>query len=299
MTATGDCTIIAHVTAVQNVNSWSKAGVMIRESLATNAANAYVAVTPGNGVTWQYRSSTGGNTGYNNTSGLSAPYWVKLARSGNTFTGYRSPDGVTWTPQGTNAFTIASAVYVGLALTSHDSANLATATFDNVTAPGWPNSAPPPAPVGLTATVGSGQAALIWQASSTATSYNVKRSLTNGGPYAVIATLTTTNYTDPGLVNGTSYYYVVSALNLAGESTNSMPASATPQAPPTLMISQAGGNFTFSWPVASAGFTLQASTNLAPGSWVTVASPAPQIVDTNYLFTLPATNPMQFFRLSK
>jgi endoglucanase len=230
VTATGDCTIIARVISLQNINSWSKAGVMIRESLAANAANAYVAVTPGNGVTWQYRSSTGGGTSYNNTSGLSAPYWVKLVRSGNTFTGYRSPDGVTWTPQGTNTFTIASTVYVGLALTSHDSANLATATFDNVTAPGWPNSAPPPAPHGLTATVGNGQAALIWLASSSATSYNVKRSTINGGPYAIIANVTTTNYTDPGLNNGTNYYYVVSALNLAGESANSVQAGGTPQA---------------------------------------------------------------------
>ena len=86
--------MIARVTSVQNIDPWSKAGVMIRESLATNAANAFIAVTPGNGVTWQYRSSTGGSTTDNNaTGGLSAPYWVKLVRSGNTFTGYRSPDG--------------------------------------------------------------------------------------------------------------------------------------------------------------------------------------------------------------
>ena len=100
MTATGDCTIIARVASVQNVNPWSKAGVMIRASLDANAANAFIAVTPGNGVTWQYRSSTGGGTTWNNTSGLSAPYWVKLVRSGNIFTGYRSSDGTNWTQQG-------------------------------------------------------------------------------------------------------------------------------------------------------------------------------------------------------
>ena len=74
---TGDCTLIARVASVQNANAWSKAGVMIRESLNANAANAFIAVTPGNGVTWQYRSSTGGGTTYNNTGGLNAPYWIK------------------------------------------------------------------------------------------------------------------------------------------------------------------------------------------------------------------------------
>src|SRR5205085_468597 len=100
---------------------WSKAGVMIRESLAANAINAFIAVTPGNGVTWQTRSTTGGNSGNAATGSLVAPYWVKLVRSGNTFTGYRSPDGITWTQQGTATITMASAAYVGLVLTSHNS----------------------------------------------------------------------------------------------------------------------------------------------------------------------------------
>jgi len=55
---------------------------------------------------------------------------------------------------------------------------------------------------------------------------------------------------------------------------------------------------TVSWPVAAASFTLQSSTNLMAGNWVTVSSPLPQIAGTNYQIALPATNRIQFFRLS-
>jgi len=88
----------------------------------------------------------------------------------------------------------------------------------------------PAAPSGLQATAGSAQVSLTWSASSGATSYNVKRATTTGGPYTTIASPATTNYTDTGLTNGTAYYYVVSAVNSAGESANSAQVSATPAA---------------------------------------------------------------------
>ncbi|MBO9599303.1 MAG: fibronectin type III domain-containing protein, partial [Cohnella sp.] len=87
----------------------------------------------------------------------------------------------------------------------------------------------PAAPTGLTATAGNAQAALSWTASTGATSYTVKRATTTGGPYTNVATgVTTTSYTDTGLTNGTTYYYVVSATNSAGSSSNSAQVSATP-----------------------------------------------------------------------
>jgi enterochelin esterase-like enzyme/fibronectin type 3 domain-containing protein/regulation of enolase protein 1 (concanavalin A-like superfamily) len=228
---TGDCTIVARVTSVQpaDANAWAKAGVMIRGSTNANAANAFIAVTPGNGVTCQFRSSTGAATGNSSTSGLNAPYWIKLVRSGNTFTGYSSPDGASWVQRGTATFTIAATASVGLALCSHDTNTLCAATFDNVTVPGWSPLAVPPVPGGLVATAGIGQAALSWTASSNVTIYNVKRALTTGGPYTLVATgVTTTNYTDTNLVGLTTYDYVVSALNAGGESANSAQASVTP-----------------------------------------------------------------------
>jgi fibronectin type 3 domain-containing protein len=87
----------------------------------------------------------------------------------------------------------------------------------------------PPAPTGLTATAGNAQVALAWTASLGATSYNVKRSLTTGGPYnTAVASPTQTNYSDTTVTNGTPYYYVVTAVNAAGQSGNSNQASATP-----------------------------------------------------------------------
>lgn len=86
---------------------------------------------------------------------------------------------------------------------------------------------PPAAPTGLTATAGRRKITLNWNASSGATGYNVKRSNVSGGPYAVIqANVTTTTYTDSNLPQGATYYYVVSAVNSAGESGNSNQASA-------------------------------------------------------------------------
>ena len=89
---------------------------------------------------------------------------------------------------------------------------------------------PPAAPTNLAATAGNGQVALTWSASSGATSYNVKRATTSGGPYATVGSTAGTSFTNTGLTNGTIYFFVVSALNAAGESMNSGPVSATPQA---------------------------------------------------------------------
>lgn len=300
LSATGNCTLTARVTAMDQVNVWSKAGVMIRESLNANSVNAYIAVTPSNGVSFQYRSTTGGNSANNNTTGLNAPYWVRLVRSGNTFTAYRSPNGVSWTQQGSaTTINMASTVYVGLAVTSHDSSSLCAAAFDNVTMPGWLNWTVPLAPTGLSGVAENGQAALTWLASSNATSYNVKRSLANGGPYSVVASVTTTNLADTSLMNGVTYYYVVSALNPAGESANSTQVSLVPR--PPLSLTQTTTNLTLSWPLASAGFTLQSRTNLVSGNWENVTSPAPQVVGDQWQVELPlsAEPATIYYRLMK
>src|SRR5499426_2644051 len=109
----------------------------------------------------------------------------------------------------------------------------ASASFDDflVTSIGGGGGTPPPPPTALAATPGNAQVSLSWNASTGATSYNVKRSTTSGGPYTTVATgVTATGFTNTGLTNGTTYFFVVSAVNAAGESANSNQASATPTA---------------------------------------------------------------------
>ncbi len=127
----------------------------------------------------------------------------------------------------------------------------------------------PPAPSGLTATGGNAQVALSWGASSGATSYNVKRSLTSGSGYSTIASTSSTAYTDTAVTNGTTYYYVVTAVNGSGESGNSNQASATPSnnTSSQLLLNPGFESGSASW-TATAGVITNSSSEAAHGgSW--------------------------------
>jgi len=110
-------------------------------------------------------------------------------------------------------------------------------TIDTGGTPPPPDTIPPAAPTGLTATGGDGQVILDWANNSEPdlAGYNVYRGTTNGGPYSKVnsSLVTTSAYTDTGLANGTPYFYVVTAVDLStNQSANSNEASATPQAAP-------------------------------------------------------------------
>ncbi len=87
----------------------------------------------------------------------------------------------------------------------------------------------PTAPADLVATAGNGFVSLDWNGATNALGYNISRSLTNNGVFAtLIGSTAATNYTDAGVVNRMTYYYVVSGINGAGVGSRSLPAFATP-----------------------------------------------------------------------
>jgi PKD repeat protein len=135
-TLDGNGEIIARVGSLQNADPWTKAAVMIREDLVGTAPNAAAVVTPGNGMIFQSRVTRGGiSTSIKGFAGA-APQWIRLVRSGNTLSGYYSVNGTAWTLMGSSTVAMASRVYIGLAVTSHNPSVSASATFTNVTTTG-------------------------------------------------------------------------------------------------------------------------------------------------------------------
>jgi fibronectin type 3 domain-containing protein len=175
-------------------------------NLAATAGNAQVALT--------WSASTGATS-----------YHVKRSTSSGAETQIAAPAGTSYTDtsvtNGTKYFYVVSAV----------NATGESANSNEVNATPTAPAQAPPTPTNLAATGGNAQVALTWSASTGATSYNVKRSTTNGSGYVTVSSPTSTSYTDTGVTNGTTYYYVVSAVNGTGESANSSQVSAIPSAP--------------------------------------------------------------------
>ncbi|MFM1767755.1 MAG: hypothetical protein RJA22_284 [Verrucomicrobiota bacterium] len=153
-------------------------------------------------------------------------------------------------------------------------------------------SQPPATPAGVVASAGDTQVGVRWRASTGATGYNVKRAATSGGPYTTLAAgVTTTNYLDTGLVNGTPYYYVVSAFNTAGESANSSQVTATPQPPqppaaPTALAATAGkGRISLKWtqsatPGTRSNIIYRATSSAGPFAILAAVTPRTTYTDT-------------------
>jgi hypothetical protein len=130
---------------------------------------------------------------------------------------------------------------------------------------------------GLAATPGNAQVALTWTPAMNATSYNVGRSATSGGPYTTIASVSAANYTDTNVVNGLTYFYVVTAVSGGGAAPNSNEASAMP-----LIVAYAVncggpavGSFAADAYYSPAGSTFSTSAAIDTGG---VLNPAPMAV---------------------
>jgi hypothetical protein len=129
MPLTGDGWVVADVTSVQYITSWTKAGVMMRETLDPGSRHAFMLVSAGKGLAFQRRVNSN-NVSTSTPGGSGAPpRYVRLRRSGNTFTSAFSVDGANWTTVGSETIAMPSTIYVGLAVSSHVAGTLATAKF--------------------------------------------------------------------------------------------------------------------------------------------------------------------------
>ena len=181
------------------------------------AAPTNLSATAGNQQVTLIWTASGGATSYNVKRGTA---------SGGPYTTVGSPAGTTYADTSlTNATAYYYVVTAVNATGESGNSNQATAT------PAAAPTAPAP-PLNLTATGGNQQISLAWTASTGANSYHVKRAATNGGPYTTVAAPAGTSYADTTVTNGTTYYYVVTAVSASGESANSNQASATPSTPP-------------------------------------------------------------------
>ncbi|MGD8499975.1 MAG: discoidin domain-containing protein, partial [Phycisphaerales bacterium] len=146
----GAGSIVAQVLSVENTDDWAKAGVMIRETLDADSRFAAVYITPTktdgtaeNGCRFQMRALTGGSATSDTSvatdeqKAIVAPYWVKLERTATgEFNAYYSSDPATdpwhlmvWSPR---LIQMTDNVYIGLALTSHNSDAVCKAEFSDI-----------------------------------------------------------------------------------------------------------------------------------------------------------------------
>jgi fibronectin type 3 domain-containing protein len=219
-----------------------------------------LSATPGNARVTLAWNAASGATSYRVRRGTATggPYTTVATVASTTWTNAGLANGTTY------YYVVASTDASG------DSANSAPVSATPHLPP------PPPAPTGLITKRGAGQVTLAWNASSGAASYNVKIATVSGGPYGTITGTTTLNYTSTGLANGTTYYFVVSAVNAGGESPNSAQVSAKPLAPPTGLTATPGSKkVSLSWN-ASAGASLYRvrRATASGGPYGTVASVA-------------------------
>ncbi|UCD49921.1 MAG: lamin tail domain-containing protein, partial [Phycisphaerales bacterium] len=128
----GDGELTANVAGMITANEWSKAGVMIRETLDSGARYAAEMLTHGNGVVYQARATTNGSSISAGGNEHGVPLQVRIIRRGDAFSGYYSLDGINWIQQSSETIDMGPDAYIGLCVTSHSSVTPCTAVFDGL-----------------------------------------------------------------------------------------------------------------------------------------------------------------------
>ncbi|MBN1480853.1 carbohydrate binding domain-containing protein, partial [candidate division KSB1 bacterium] len=129
----GDGEIITRVYSLEESDPWSKAGVMMRNSLQASSSHAMMILSADNGAAFQRRVEDGGNSTHTAGSQTEAPHWVRLVRKGDVFSGYESSDGLNWQLVDSETIDMRDRVYIGLPVTSHNDDVICQAQIDHVT----------------------------------------------------------------------------------------------------------------------------------------------------------------------
>ena len=262
----GNGTITARLASQQTGGTIDKVGVMMRETTNSNSRIAAALLDLQlDKPRFPTRSSVGGNMSWQDAATtLNAPVWLRVTRTGNSFTGLFSTNGVYWTQIGSSVtVSMASSYVAGLAVCARTTAALDVSTFDNVSITGqWPYA--PATPTNFTAMAGDAVVHLVWSPSIVTENYYVKRAASSGGSYTTIATNLTTSFADSSVTNGSLYYYKVAAVNSVGPSADSVVVSAQPVslAPVSLTQALVGNQLEIFWPATHRGWFLEAQTNV-------------------------------------
>ena len=129
-TLSGDGALIARAVSQTGTDPGARAGIMIRNDNSSNAPEVSLLLTPGNGVIFCYRNIAGGTTTQLSATGISAPEWIRLSRSNNTFTATYSTNGTSWTALGSpQTISMANSILAGVAVSAHNNSLVNTGAF--------------------------------------------------------------------------------------------------------------------------------------------------------------------------
>jgi hypothetical protein len=131
--------ISARVAVLSAEDDFAKSGVMLRESLAPDAATVIFDVRPNGELEFMVRAATGEEMSFIGGTRL-VPIWLQLQRDGSQVIAQTSPNGITWTLLATVDIALPDVIYAGPAVTSRDPASAATTLIDGFT--GWWSGVP-------------------------------------------------------------------------------------------------------------------------------------------------------------